>query len=265
MAFPNGEKSSELLQAQAHVWNYMFNYINSVSLRCAVQLGILEIIDNHGKPMTLDKLVDALPNINKAKSHGVYRLMRILTHSGFFIQEKIQDDKESTGYKLTPAGRLLLKDGPYSLAPFLQALLDPNVAKAWEHVSEWFQSDRPTPFEIAHGTTLWAYAGNDPMLNQPFNDAMATDSRLVTSVVVKDCKHVFEGLNSMVDIAGGTGYLARAIANEFPNMKCIVLDLPHVVAGLEGTKNLSFVVGDMFESIPNADAILLKWTMHWLE
>ncbi|KAL2528783.1 putative O-methyltransferase 3 [Forsythia ovata] len=42
MALPHGgEKSTELLNAQAHVWNHIFNFINSMSLKFAVQLGIL--------------------------------------------------------------------------------------------------------------------------------------------------------------------------------------------------------------------------------
>ncbi|KAL2483380.1 O-methyltransferase family protein [Forsythia ovata] len=210
MASSNGEQSSELLQAQAHVWNHIFNFINSMSLKCAIQLGIPDIIHRHEKPMTLDELVDALPNINKGKSHGVYRLMRILTHSGFFVEEK-------KGYWLTPACRLLLKDGPYSTTPYVQAMLDPILTKPWEHVSEWLQNERQTAFEIAHGMTFWEYAGHYPMLNHLFNDSMANDSRLVSSILVKDCKHVFEGLNSMVDVAGGTGNVARAIAEAFPS------------------------------------------------
>ncbi|PHU14547.1 hypothetical protein BC332_15752 [Capsicum chinense] len=41
-------------------------------------------------------------------------------------------------------------------------------------------------------------------------------------------------------------------------MKCTVLDLPHVVANMPQTENLSFVEGDIFHSIPHVDAILLK-------
>ena len=37
-----------------------------------------------------------------------------------------------------------------------------------------------------------------------------------------------------------------------------MFDLPHVVSGLQGSENLKFVGGDMFEAIPPADAILLK-------
>jgi uncharacterized Fe-S radical SAM superfamily protein PflX len=41
-------------------------------------------------------------------------------------------------------------------------------------------------------------------------------------------------------------------------MNCTVLELPQVITNLEGTKNLNYVGGDMFQHIPSADAVLLK-------
>ncbi len=37
-----------------------------------------------------------------------------------------------------------------------------------------------------------------------------------------------------------------------------MFDLPHVVANLKDGENLKYVGGDMFQSIPSADAILFK-------
>ncbi|CAM8979500.1 unnamed protein product [Rhodiola kirilowii] len=71
-----------------------------------------------------------------------------------------------------------------------------------------------------------------------FNDAMASDARLVTKVLLEKCGAVFEGLESIVDVGGGTGTTALAIAKAFPDLSCINFDLPHVVAGLEGFENI---------------------------
>ena len=88
---------------------------------------------------------------------------------------------------------------------------------------------------------------------------MASDSKLTSKIILDECSEVFEGLKSLVDVGGGTGTLARAIANAFPNLKCTVFDLQRVVANLQGTENLDFVGGHMFsDPIPPADAILLK-------
>ncbi|KAK6142622.1 hypothetical protein DH2020_022970 [Rehmannia glutinosa] len=274
MALPNGivESTHELLDAQAHVWNHIFSFINSMTLNCAIKLGIPDIIHKHGKPMKLSQLVNALP-INKQKSDGLRRLMRILTHSKFFLKVKISEDgdEDKEGYCLTMASRLLLRDEPLSMLPLARAMLDPILIDPWHHVSEWFQNDSSssfvtkhgmTFFVTKHGTALWEYAGIEERWNGMFNEAMASDARLVVSILIKECKQVFEGLKSMVDVAGGTGLLAKAIADAFPDLKCAVLDLPHVVGGLEGENNLSYVGGDMFESIPHADAVFLKWIFH---
>lgn len=69
---------------------------------------------------------------------------------------------------------------------------------------------------------------------------------------------MFKGLKSLVDVGGGIGTMAEAIAKAFPEIQCTVFDLPHIVEDLQGTENLAFVGGDMFQSIPPAEAVLLK-------
>ena len=61
-----------------------------------------------------------------------------------------------------------------------------------------------------------------------------------------------------MDVGGGTGATARMISEAFPDLKCVVLDRPHVLENLSESNNLTYVGGDMFKSIPKADAVLLK-------
>ncbi|KAF3649360.1 Isoflavone-7-O-methyltransferase 8 [Capsicum annuum] len=102
----------------------------------------------------------------------------------------------------------------------------------------------------------------EPKLNRVFNEFMASDARLVISTVIENCKAVFEGLKSLVDLGGGTGTVAKSVANAFPEINCTVLDLPHVVERCEGSKYVSYVGGDMFKFIPPADVILLESILH---
>ncbi|KAK4594180.1 hypothetical protein RGQ29_018027 [Quercus rubra] len=200
----HGEGVSELFQVQCHLYKHIFSYMDSMSLKCAIQLGIPDTIHNHGQPITLQEL------------------MRLLVHSGFFaktiVHENQEKEKEEEAYTLTPSSRLILKDNVTNLSPFVLAMLDPALVSP-------------------------------------------CDSRLM-NLVVKDYKPIFEGLGSLVDVGGGTGTIARIISEAFPHMKCIVLDLPHVVANLRDSKNLKFVGGDMFQYIPPANAILFKWILH---
>ncbi|KAM7498081.1 hypothetical protein LguiA_022495 [Lonicera macranthoides] len=261
MEMTNSEQTSELLQAHAHIWNHILKFINTMSLNCAIKLGIPDAINNHDHPMTLSDLIDTLP-INKKKSDGIHRLMRMLVHSGFFVEKETPENGKEVGYWLTPASRLFLKDEPLCVTPFLQLMLDPVIKKPWHYMSEWFQNEDRTPFETAHGMTIWEYAGHRSKFNNLFNVAMASDARLIASVVVKDCGVIFEGLGSVVDVGGGTGTLMRAVTTAFPQLKCTVLDLPQVVGDLVGSENLRFVGGDMFQAIPPANAVLLEWVLH---
>lgn len=77
-------------------------------------------------------------------------------------------------------------------------------------------------------------------------------------VAIKQGAEVFEGISSLVDVGGGIGAAAQAISKAFPHVKCSVLDLAHVVAKAPTRTDVQFIAGDMFESIPPADAVLLK-------
>jgi hypothetical protein len=257
MELINEESASELLQAQTHVWNHIFYFINSMTLKCAVQLGIPDVIQKHGKPMTLSELVSALP-IHPSKAQYVHRLMRILVHSGFFSQRNLNGVDNQEAYSLTQSTRLLLKDNPWSVRAHLLFVLDPVLTKPWDCLSTWFQNDDRTAFSVAHEKAPWEYVGQDPRINNLCNEVMARDSILACKLVVNKCKGIFEGVSSLVDVGGGIGTMAKGITEAFPHMDCTVLDLPHVVSDLQGCKNLKYVAGDMFQAVPPAEAILLK-------
>lgn len=253
----NEESAAELFRAQAQLLNQILNFINFGCLKCATQLGIHEIIHSHGKPMTLSQLIAAL-QIHDSKAPFVFRLMRVLVSCGFFHVQNLGESDGEEAYTLTSTSKLLLKNNPLSLAPFLSLILHPTVIQPWQCLSTWFQNDDPTPFETAYGKPFWECVGHNSELNNSFNAAMQSDSQLITTELIEKCEGVFEGLESLVDVGGGTGAVAKATADAFPDMECTVFDLPHVVGDLEASKNLKYVGGNMFETIPSADAVLLK-------
>ncbi|RXI08829.1 hypothetical protein DVH24_022973 [Malus domestica] len=247
-----GSTSHELLEAQAQIWNHMFQFINSMALKCAAQLGIPDVIHNHGQPISLSELIAAL-NVHPSRAHFVSRLMRILVHSDFFAQHHhVHHDCDDV-------------EEEEAVVLLYQVLTTPfHLMGAWLQMNG---GDDPaticTPFEMENGMPFWDLAAQEPRFGNLFDEAMEADSKLLGREVVKECGGVFEGLKSLVDVGGGTGTMAKAIANAFPSINCIVFDQPHVVADLQGTThNLGFVGGDMFVEIPPANAILLKWILH---
>lgn len=252
--------ANELFRAQSHIYKHAFSYANSFCLNCALQLGIPDVIHNHNHPMSHPELVSAL-QLPPEKSSPLHRVMSLLVHLGFFSTTKIDSNQEEEeGYVLTPSSRLLLRDEITNLSPFARAMVDPVLVNPWRSLGDWFlgkEQSQLTPFETAFGVGMWEYCDRNPEFNNVFNEAMASDSRMM-SLVVKDCKEVFEGLETLVDVGGGTGFIAKIILEAFPRIKCTVFDLPHVVADLPEKDNLTYVGGDMFQSIPSADAILFK-------
>ncbi|XWS18452.1 hypothetical protein CRYUN_Cryun32bG0044800 [Craigia yunnanensis] len=233
-----------------------------MSLKCAVQLGIPDIIHNHGEPITLSELVSAL-RIDQTKTSCRYRLMRMLVHSGFFATTKVNKDEEKEAYVLTPFSRILLKDKINCLSPLVMAMIGPAMMTPWQFLGDWIQGTKLRPFESANGKSFWDYMDQDTEFKNRFHGAMESDSEFM-NLVVKDCKPVFEGLSSLVDVGSGTGIVARVISEAYPQLKCTVFDLPHVVANLPSTAsgNLKFVGGDLLQYIPSADAILMKLVLH---
>ncbi|KAI9086752.1 hypothetical protein K1719_031346 [Acacia pycnantha] len=210
-----------VLEAQTHGWNHIFSFINSMSLRSAIELNIPDIIHKHGKPMPLHLLVSSL-QIQPSKAPHLRRLMRFLTHSGFFFLQKLPETSED------PEGH----------------------------------NNDPTPFETAYGKAFYDYAWHVPRIFNNFRDYMAGDSKLVAKVLVEQCRDVFKGCGSLVDVGGNTGTMAKALAEAFPEMECTVFDSPYVVGGLTDCGNLKFVQGDMFQTIPPAaNIITLKWVL----
>ncbi|KAM3358219.1 hypothetical protein P3S68_021150 [Capsicum galapagoense] len=157
--------STELLHAQAQIWNYIFDFISSTELSV----------------------------INPSKIFLLSILMRFSVQSGFLNQHEDH-------FSLTPASRLLAKNEPFNLRSILLLNHDPVLSKAWSELGAWFQNDSPTAFHTTHGKSFWDYIGKEQhkVLSDTFNDALASDSRLNTNVLITECKHVFEGLTSLV-------------------------------------------------------------------
>jgi hypothetical protein len=146
------------------------------------------------------------------------------------------DDSNGAGYKLTPVSRVLVEGGESSCTqcPIVRVLVDPLSVTALCSIPEWFTDERTstmTLFEVAHGCSrseMTAKKGTGGL----FNAGMIADSRLVMEAMLKEHTNVFQGVRSLVDAGGGHGATASAIADALLHIKCSVVDLPYVVAGV---------------------------------
>ncbi|VAH24746.1 unnamed protein product [Triticum turgidum subsp. durum] len=256
----------ELLGALAELQNQVLGYVKSMSLRCAVDLGIPDAIHRRNGAATLaDIATDA--KVHPCKVADLQRVMELLTTSGIFTATATPGDGDTVTvvYGLTTACRFLV--GWHSLSPMVPFCVNPLVVSSFFSMPEWLKTEPAAAgagslFELAHGCSQWEMVSKDAGFNNVLNDSMAVDSQVFLEVIIVDKGRIFRGLRSLIDVGGGNGAGTQVIAKAFPRIKCTVMDLPHVVGQAAGDDNLSFVAGDMFESIPSADAVLLKNILH---
>ncbi|XP_074567935.1 trans-resveratrol di-O-methyltransferase-like [Curcuma longa] len=255
---------AELMRGHGHLWNIIFSYVNSTSLKCAAELGIADEIYRHGQPLPLSVLLTKL-SILPSRTDSFRRLMRLLVHCGLFARSTAGDEEEET-YALTPiSASFLVTSKAENMSPYVLGMIDPVFVDSHHCLSRWFTTadEPPTAFDLFHGKPFFEFAGNNPEYNVNFNRAMAVDASFMAKLILEQCgDDVFRGLRSLVDVGGGTGALATAIADAYPQTKCSVFDLPHVVSSLQGNPTVAAIAGDMFEFVPPADAVILKWILH---
>jgi O-methyltransferase domain len=123
-------------------------------------------------------------------------------------------------------------------------------------------------FEKVYGKDAWAYRAENPQSAQAFDAGMASFIGAHNQAVL--AAYPFAKLASLYDIGGGNGQFMVAMLSACPQMRGLVLDLPHVAteagarlqeAGLAG--RCEVVGGDIFESVPSGgSAYLLARVIH---
>ncbi|VAH09283.1 unnamed protein product [Triticum turgidum subsp. durum] len=266
-----------VLDAEHELWATTFSYIKSMALKSALDLRLADAIHHHGGAATLPQIA-ARVAVHPSKIPCLRRLMRTLTVSGVFSVVQQQDvvvpaAPVSNGscngavaaeplYALTPVSRLLV--GSWNLVSIITMLLSPNFVTTFLGIGAWFEHALPDPclFTQAHGEALWTMADHDATFDALINDGMVSDSSFIMDIAMRECGEVFQGIGSLMDVGGGLGAAAQAISRAFPSLECTVMDLDHVVDKAPAGTDVKYVVGDMFESVPPADAVFLKWVLH---
>ncbi|KAM3389442.1 hypothetical protein ACQJBY_011526 [Aegilops geniculata] len=264
--------SAELLQAEAELVRHSLGYLKSMALHSAVKLGIPDALHRCGGAASLPDLSSSLA-LPCSKRPYLSRLMKMLAVEGIFTAVSVDVPTAGEGagtvpsvrYGLNPVSRLLVSGSGACLSPCVLMGTSPLFLEASLRLPQWFQRDGEgePAFAMSHGESPYGAAGRDMEFNALVNEAMGSDSQFMAELVVRECGEVFTGVTSLVDVGGGNGTMATAIAKAFPHVRCSVLDLPHVVQGVVSThESVEFAAGDMMEYVPPADAVLLKCVLH---
>uniref|UniRef100_A0A199UA37 O-methyltransferase domain-containing protein n=1 Tax=Manihot esculenta TaxID=3983 RepID=A0A199UA37_MANES len=249
--------ADEEAQAEVETWKYVFGFSNIAAVKCAIELGVADVIENHEGPITLSELSSKLG----CASSFLNRIMRFLVHHNIFKEKYTIHG--TVGYVQTPLSHCLLGKGEKSLKPLFLLESSPVMLAPWHFLSKRVRQNGSTAaFEAAHGDDIWKYGAAFPDHSKLFNDAMACHARIAVPRMIEKCPEVFDGVKTLVDVGGGNGTSLSLLVKAFPWIQGINFDLPHVVSTAIECDGVTHVGGDMFESVPKADAVVLMWVLH---
>ncbi|KAK9098087.1 hypothetical protein Syun_025132 [Stephania yunnanensis] len=107
----------------------------------------------------------------------------------------------------------------------------------------------------------YEYLANNAVESELFNQSMSDHTMVVMRKII-DKYRGFDGLKVVVDVGGGVGTNINMIVSKYPTIKGINFELPHVVEAAPSFPGVEHVGGDMFASVPNGDAIFMKWVLN---
>ncbi|KAI6691205.1 hypothetical protein NL676_028033 [Syzygium grande] len=252
--------------ACVHAMLFASSHVFPMVLNAATRLGVFDILARAGPGarMLASEVASQLTRQSSEAAPKLDRMLRLLaSHSLLSCEVRERDDGRGIErlYGLTPAARFFVKEGEEgSLASLLELSFHPAAQQVWLQLDDHIL-EGGNQFKKVHGISIFEFMDIDPAFNNTFNNAMAT----ITTIVMRKILEIyqgFEGLTTLVDVAGGTGKCLNMIISKYPSIKGINFDLPHVIEGAPSCSGIQHVGGSMFSTIPKADAIMIKDTLH---
>ncbi|KAF5948366.1 hypothetical protein HYC85_014323 [Camellia sinensis] len=80
---------------EAEIWQCIYHFVDSIALKCALDLGIADIIQARGCPITLSQIANDVASSPSLDIAHLSRLMRFLVHKKLFDATNPQSDSDS--------------------------------------------------------------------------------------------------------------------------------------------------------------------------
>ena len=227
----------------------------SQAIFVAAKLGIADLVAAGPRP------VAELAAETGSHERSLYRVLRTLASVGLFRQT---DPKV---FAQTALSELLRSDAPRSMrddALFMGADWHVNVIADMPYS---VRTGKPA-WGHTHGAEVFEYFAANPEQGALFNDLMTTMTVRYAPAIVE--AYDFSHFETLVDVAGGQGYLLARALEAAPGLAGVLFDMPQVLEGAtallerEGVADrVRKVPGDFFASVPaGADAYMLKHIVH---
>jgi len=224
------------------------------AVACLAQLGIPDLVD--GAPKSAEDLASQIG----ADPQALYRLMRATACVGVLAEGP--DGK----FSQTPMSAALRSNTTPSLRSF--AIMGGREwhGRGWSHLEYCVRTGKQALDKI-YGTHIFDFLKQHAAEGQIFHDAM-TELSMIDGPAVAEAYN-FEGIHTIVDVAGGHGFLLATILERNPHLRGTLYEAPHVVEGAANgplkpvMERCTLASGDMFSSVPaGADAYIMKHIIH---
>jgi len=215
-------------------------------------MGAFQTAETLGVTLNLDPLL-------------LYRLMRALASIGVLIEN------DSRAFATSELGTLFRSEHPQTLRYRVLTAEGPEHYAIWKHLTDIVRDGRQDGFIREFGASAFEYARMNEHYRRTFDQAMTGHSVFQSELVLEAlANYNFSGVHTVCDVGGGHGHLLCALLTRLPYLKGIVFDLPEVFDGAgdlgaaepELQNRCSYVAGDMFEAVPDADTYMLKMILH---
>ena len=226
----------------------------SAALYAATRLGIADLLAGGPKP------VSALASSCGAQEDALFRTLRALESAGIFAQTAPRV------FALTPAAETLRSDVPGSVRDLVLFMSDRFHFLTYAEYFHSVKTGEPA-VDKAFGKDVWQCFAADPQESAVFNNAMTVLSQMAVPAVLE--AYDFSGIGTLVDVAGGHGFVLTSILAKYPAMRGVLFDLEHVIPGakqriasLGQQGRCTTVSGDFFKAVPPGDAYIMKHIIH---
>lgn len=232
------ETKQELKALFTEHWKYM-------ALSAACKLNVFDQIPFDG--IKREQLYE-IQNLNPQKFD---LLINSLVEMGFLMNDK-------NILYLNEKSELLTENSPDSLK---YACLNWSGVHldAWQELEYTIKTGQPS-FNKLYGIGFFDYLIRHPEELHKYHLAMneyARDDYKNLPEIIDFSEH-----KTIIDVGGGYGALVHIIKKSYPEINCILFDLPEVLRNVE-TKHITKISGSFFDRIPNAgDAIILSRVIH---
>ena len=224
------------------------------AVSCLAQLGIPDLVE--ADPKSAEELATQI----SADPEALYRLLRATASVG------VLSEGPDRKFSQTPMSAVLRSDATPSLRDFAIMSGREWHGRGWAHLDYCVRTGKQAMEQI-YGAPVFEFLKQHPDEAQIFNDAM-TELSMIDGPAVAEAYN-FDGIRTIVDIAGGHGFLLATILQRNPHLQGTLYEMPHVLDGARSgplkpvMERCTLASGDMFSSVPaGADAYIMKHIIH---